>query len=70
MISGPQAGHSGTEEEYAAVEVGDRVYAVSYLARSGYTLTVALDFKRGTMVGFASGEGEWYPGRGTFEVVG
>ena len=54
---------------YGAVRVTDEVYIVSYLASSGYTLTVALNFRDHTMVGFASGAKEWYPVGGTFEVA-
>jgi hypothetical protein len=53
---------------YAAMKAGDQVYLVSYLAPSGYTLTVALDFRDRTMVGFASSSKDWHPLRGTFEV--
>lgn len=69
VLTGPREGHSAVEDEYAVVRVSDEVYAVSYLAASGYTLTVVLDFATGRMYGFASGRGQWYPGRGTFEVV-
>jgi len=55
--------------EYAAFQVADDIYAVSYLAQSGYTLTVVLNFRAHRIVGFASGAKEWYPVQGTFEVV-
>ena len=55
--------------EYGAERVSDDVTLVSYLADSGYTLTVALNFDDGTITGFASGAKEWYPVRGTFEVA-
>jgi hypothetical protein len=54
---------------YAAIKVADQSYIVSYLARSGYTLTVVLNFRDYQLIGFASGTHEWYPLRGTFEVV-
>ena len=54
--------------EYAAMKVADGIYAVSYLAASGYTLTVVLNFHDCRMVGFASGAKVWYPVQGTFEV--
>jgi hypothetical protein len=54
---------------YAAVRAADDVYAVSYLAGSGYTLTVVLNFKDRGLVGFASNDKEWYPLKGTFEAV-
>lgn len=54
---------------YAAFEVTPKIFAVSYLATSGFTLTVVLDFATKAMVGVASGAKDWFPLRGTFEVV-
>jgi hypothetical protein len=64
-----QAASKNERAEYGAFQVADDIYAVSYLAPSGYTLTVVLNFRDHRMVGFASGAKEWYPLRGTFEVV-
>jgi MoaF N-terminal domain len=62
-------GSTGSERpQYAAFEVTKDVYAVSYLAPSGFTLTVVLDFATHEMVGVASSEDQWHPVRGTFEV--
>jgi len=55
--------------EYGAVKISDDVSLVSYLSDSGFTLTVALNFDDNTMAGFASSAKDWYPVRGTFEVV-
>jgi hypothetical protein len=55
--------------KYAAIRVADNVYVVSYLAASGYTLTVALNFREHKMVGFASSSKDWHPVAGTFELV-
>ena len=55
--------------KYAAQRAADDVYAVSYLSGSGYTLTVVLNFKDKTMVGFASNDKQWFPVKGTFEQV-
>ena len=68
---GKAAQEKGTVERvaYAALEAGTDVYAVSYLARSGYTLTVVLDFKTRRLVGIASGGTTWAPLQGRFEVV-
>jgi len=66
-------GNRGTEtraKKAAVVRVSDDVQAVSYLSDSGYTLTLALNFSTGRMVGFASNEQSWYPVEGTFEVKG
>lgn len=53
---------------YEAMRAGDDVYVVSYLSTSGNTLTVALNFRDRTQVGFASNAKGWYPVRGTFEI--
>jgi hypothetical protein len=50
--------------------VAEDIYAVSCLAPSGFTLTVVLNFRDRRIAGFASGAKEWFPVRGTFEVVG
>jgi hypothetical protein len=63
-------GPANERVEYAAIQVADDVYVVSYLATSGYTLTVVLNFKNSKLVGFASGAKDWHPVQGTFEVVG
>jgi hypothetical protein len=49
--------------------VADGAYLVSYLAASGYTLTVVLNFRDRQLIGVASSAKEWFPVRGTFEVV-
>ena len=54
---------------YTAMEAAPDVYAVSYLSKAGYTLTVVLDFKSQRMVGVASGGTTWTPVQGRFEVV-
>lgn len=58
-----------SKPEYAALRLAPGLYLVSYRADSGYTLTVALDFGTREMQGFASGAKDWYPVRGTFEVI-
>ncbi len=55
--------------QYAAVRVADQIYAVSYLASSGYALTVVLNFADRRLVGFASSAKDWHPVGGTFQVV-
>jgi hypothetical protein len=69
VLNGPGKGHIADEKEYRALEVADNVCAVSYLAASGFTLTVVLNFETGRMFGFASGAEFWAPASGTFEFV-
>ncbi len=59
---------AGAKPQYAAIKVAEGVYAVSYLAQP-YTLTAVLNFDDHRMVGFASDAKDWYPVKGTFEVV-
>jgi hypothetical protein len=54
---------------YAAVEVRPDIFAISYRAKSGFTLTVVLDDASGDIVGFASNSDSWFPVRGTSERV-
>ena len=54
---------------YAAMKVTDDICVVSYLAQSGYTLTVVLNFLDSSTVAIASNEKDWLPAHGTFEVM-
>ena len=63
---------SNTKEpptKYGAFQVTDDVYVVSYLSKSGYTLTVALNFETDELFGFASNDQNWYPVRGVFDLL-
>ena len=67
---GAQPAVGGFERaSYAAIDVSDDVCLVSYLAKSGYTLTVALNFADSTLCGFASNDKTWVPVRGAYEVL-
>lgn len=54
---------------YVAERITDEVCLVSYLSGAGYTLTMALHFPVGTVVGIASNEEHWMPVHGRFEAV-
>ena len=69
LEGGKAKGAYTKEKKYAAVRITDDVYLVSYLAASGFTLTVALDFAGRTLTGFASSDKQWFPCNGRFEVV-
>jgi phenolic acid decarboxylase len=62
-------GKPAHEKKYGAMKVADDVYIVSYLASSGFTLTVALNFRDKSLTGFASNDKQWFPLKGTFAVV-
>lgn len=70
VLDGSSKGKSGDEKEYGVVEVANSVYLVSYLSQhSGFTVTVALNFKEDSIAGYASNEKQWFPIAGRFELV-
>lgn len=69
ILDGKAAGKTGSEKEYLSARVSSDVQLVSYLAHSGFTITLALNFKDGKMVGSASNGTDWFPVEGTFQVV-
>src|SRR4029453_4574681 len=69
LEGGKVKGKYAKEKKYAAARITDDVYLVSYLAASGFTLTVALNFAERTPPGFASNDKQWFPCNGRFEVV-
>ena len=65
VLEGPGKGASKEERRYATMKIADGVHVVSYLAASGHTLSVVVDFNTGRVVGFGSDNKEWYPLTGT-----
>lgn len=63
------ASGKGGEAKCGTAQISDDVVAMSYLAPSGFTLTVALNFKTMRAVGFASNDKQWFEQHGTFEIV-
>lgn len=61
---------AGNAERYEVASLGQDVHAVSYLAPSGYTLTVVLDYKTLRLVAFASNHQSLTMQQGTFEPLG
>lgn len=59
-----------TEKHYEVAKVSTHVFAVSYLASSGWTLTTVLDFESGKLVAFASNDKQLVVQHGTFTVLG
>jgi len=70
MANGAANGKMTREKKYEVAKLSPDVDAVSYLGSSGYTLTVAMDFRTGRAVGFASNAKELVVQHGTFEVAG
>ena len=69
-VGGDPNAKPGSAEQYQVASVGQDVHAVSYLAPSGYTLTVVLDYKTHKLVAFASNEKSLTMQQGTFEALG
>jgi MoaF N-terminal domain len=67
-VGGEHKGATAREKSYAAVKVNDKTWVISYLAASGHTLTVVLDFDDHRAIGFASNDKSWYEQHGTFEL--
>jgi hypothetical protein len=68
-LNGAYKGASRHEKHYGAVKIDDHTWAVSYLAASGNTLTVVLNFANQKAIAFASSDKTWDQINGTFEVV-
>jgi hypothetical protein len=55
--------------KFADEEIAPGIRLVSYLASSGFTLTVVLNSQNGSITGVASNDKTWMPIHGAFEVV-
>lgn len=53
--------------KYEVAQLSDDVYVVSYLSKSGYTLTTVVDSRGGSIVSFASNEKQLSKQRGKLE---
>ncbi len=69
VLDGPMKGGSGEEKKYSAARVADDVYAISYLAASGHTLTVILNLRDKRMYGYGSNDKQWFALHGTVDGI-
>ncbi|HEY3053201.1 MAG TPA: MoaF N-terminal domain-containing protein [Thermoanaerobaculia bacterium] len=69
VLDGPMKGGSGEEKKYSAARVADDVYAISYLAASGHTLTVILNLRDKRMYGYGSNDKQWFALHGTVDCI-
>jgi hypothetical protein len=67
--AGAKRDGDGERVRFADERVADGVRLVSYLSKSGYTLTVALNFQSRSIVGVASNDSQWMPVHGRLEVA-
>lgn len=68
-VHGTKKDNPGHAMHYAAFRLAEGMFAVSYLAPSGYTLTAILNFRDDSLLGFASSGEFWHPCHGAIEVV-
>jgi len=68
-VDGAFKGAGRREKPYGAVRINDQTWVVSYLAESGHTLTVVLNFANRQATGFASDAKTWHQLSGTFDIV-
>ena len=47
------------------MKIAEGVHVVSYIAASGHTLSVVVDFNTGRVIAFGSDNKEWHPMMGT-----
>ena len=66
---GTKAVKKAETPHYFGEKISDDICMVSYLSHSGYTLTVVLNFSKGSTVAIASNEKDWLPAHGSFEVM-
>jgi phenolic acid decarboxylase len=69
VLEGEGKGSSAREKRYAAAMIAEGIFVVSYLAASGYTLTVVVNENDKRVTGFASNDKEWYPLTGTLDAI-
>jgi len=67
--AGDQRPEAAERPRYSAFTLTDDLALVSYLASSGFTLTVALNFKDSSLAGFASNDRSWFPLRGRLQAM-
>lgn len=69
MLDAAGKGRWTHEDRCATSMLADGVFALSYHAKTGYTLSAVLNVHTGHMVAFASNERDWQVQEGTFELV-
>jgi hypothetical protein len=68
-VNGRRTESARVERKYESTRMEQDLYTVSYRTAAGATVTVFLNFKKGTLLGFSSDSEGWYPSRGTFAVM-
>jgi phenolic acid decarboxylase len=65
-IAGPVLGKTDSEKQYEAKNIAENIYLVSWAEKSGYVVTIVLNFADQSCHGIVSNKNEWYPLEGKF----
>lgn len=68
-IEGLVVGKGDIEKEYVVKSISENVKLISWSEKSGYTVTIVLNFENGLCTGVVSKGQEWYPLSGRFSRV-
>lgn len=66
-IAGGVIGKQDREKQYQSAVIANDILMISWLEKSGYTVTIILNFSNGTCQGIVSNNSEWYPLSGKFK---
>ncbi len=68
-IQGAVTGKQATEKQYQSIAIAGDLQMISWLEKSGYTVTIVLNYSDGTCHGIVSNNNEWYPLSGSFRQI-
>lgn len=68
-IEGGVSGKHDTEKQFHSTSISKDVQMISWLEKSGYTVTIILNFSDDTCQGVVSSNSEWYPLSGKFKQL-
>ncbi len=68
-IEGGVSGKHDTEKQFQSTAISTDVQMISWLEKSGYTVTIILNFSDDTCQGTVSNSSEWYPLSGKFKQI-
>jgi hypothetical protein len=66
-IAGGVVGKHDSEKQYQSTVISKDIQMISWLEKSGYAVTIILNFSNGSCQGIVSNTNEWYPLSGKFK---
>jgi len=66
-IAGGVIGKHDTEKQYQSTAISKDIRMISWLEKSGYAITIILNYSDGSCQGIVSNNNEWYPLSGKFK---